>query len=90
MLRCKLKPDTRQERKKLIRGKPPVLHLVNVSKNRQTFEKGLSNRCSTLEKLEDKEDINSRNRILTEIIRETAKEIASIEKKNREQNLRRN
>ena len=63
MVRCKLKLNTRLERKKLIRGKPSVLDLENLGKHRQTFEIELSNRFSALEELEDEEDINSRNKI---------------------------
>jgi len=81
MVRCKLKLNTRIERKKLIRGKPALLDLENLGKHRQTFETELSYRFSALEELEDKEDINSRNKMLTEIIRETAQEIAGTRKK---------
>ena len=81
MVRCKLKLNTKLERKKLIRGKPSVLDLENLGKHRQTFEIELSNRFSALEELEDEEDIDSRNKILTEIIRKTAKEIAGTRKK---------
>jgi len=80
MLRCKMKLNTRLERKNL-RGKPPLLDLENLGKNRHIFEIELSNSFSALEELEDEEDINSRNKILTEIIRETAKEIAGTGKK---------
>jgi len=89
MVRCKLKLNTRLQRKNLIRGNPLLLHLENLGKQRQILEIELRNRFNSLEELEDEEDIDSRNKILTEIIRETVKEIASTRKK-REQNLRRN
>jgi len=82
MLRCKLKLNNILARKKLIRGNPSLLDLENLGKNRDIFKIELSNRFSTLEELEGEEDINSRNKILTEIIRETAKEIADIKKKS--------
>jgi len=49
MVRCKLKLNTRLERKELIRRKPPLSDLENLRKHRQTFEIELSNRFSALE-----------------------------------------
>jgi len=55
MVRCKLKLNTRLERKKFIRGKPPVSDLENLGKHRQTFEiKLIGNRFSALEEFEGK------------------------------------
>ena len=60
MVRCKLKLNTRLERKKGLRGKPPVLDLENLAKNRQKIDIDLSNRSKPWKRLKIKMSIAER------------------------------